>query len=306
MDISKPGMLDAITQNLRKDFQSGIQSVKPIADMFVQKTPSTGDANVYAWLGHLPAFREWYANQPRVMRNVESFQYRVTNRKFEMTIPIPIDHVNDNQLSQYSMVSSNIGAAGALVPDQLIFEVINGGFSEVLTYDGLPLFSASHKVGLSTVNNLGTKVLSESNLETAIATIGGYTFKMDKLSTPTPLNPNARDLYLVVNPALKATAEKLCNLQRNTYGADNYLYGQAKVLSTAYITSTTAWFLVNVGGPIKPIILQEREKLQLLQKTPATDSTAFMYDEIIYSGRVRCAAAPTYPWLVYGSTGAST
>lgn len=308
MDINRPGVLDAIFWNLRKDFMDGIQAAKPIAAPLYKVVPSTGAENVYAWLQHLPGFREMYRNQQRVIRNVQSQSYRVPNRKFEDTIEIPIDDINDDQIGQYSLVAGQLGATMALIPDTLTFEVFNLGFTTMLAYDGLPLFSASHKVGISTVNNLTNLTLTADHLKSAIQTMLAYSYKMDKISPVLPLNPLANKLVLLVPPALKSTAEELVLMRRNAAGADNVLFGQAEVMVAPYLAaafggSDTAWYLVNAGGTMSPLIVQEREKVTIMQKTPANDSVAFAFDAFVIGAKARYAALPTYPWLFYGSTG---
>jgi phage major head subunit gpT-like protein len=306
MDISRPGVSQAIYQNLRTDFQKGIENYKPIAKPIYQVVPSTGDANVYSWLGHMPGFKEMYKGKSRILRNVQTFEYRVANRKFEDTIVIDEDDVSDNQLGQYKTAASSLAAAGMQIYDQLVFELLNNAFASTTCYDGAYLISDTHTVGISTLDNKGTAALSDNALEAAINAMAGWTYKADKASTSTPLNPSLSNLHLVVPPALKSTAEKLVNLQRSSSGADNYLYGQAKVLVSAWLSSSTAWFLVNVGGPVAPIFIQEREKLKMEQKTSANSDIAFMEQKLIYGAKMRLAALPTYPWLFYGSTGAST
>jgi phage major head subunit gpT-like protein len=302
MDINAT-VIDAIYQNLRKDFEKGIAEGKTIADPLYQTVPSTSNANVYSWLGHLPGFKEWFKGQPRVLRNVESFDYTVANRKFEDTITIAVDDVNDNQLNQYAPIARNIGAVGKLVPDELIFDLFNNGFTTTLTYDALPWFSASHTVGLSTVNNLRTSVLNEASLEEAIRAITGFKVKPDKLSKARPLNPVANKLMLVVPTALQTTADKLVSIERNSNGADNYLYKKAAILVAPWLTSDTAWFLVNAGGPITPVYLQTRENLQFRNLSPKDSDSCFNLDTLVFGAKCRMAALPTYPWLVIGSNG---
>lgn len=303
MDINT-NVIDAIYQNLRKDFEKGISEGKTIADPLYSTVPSTSNANVYSWLGHIPGYKEWFAGQPRVMRNVETFGYTVANRKFENTITIPVDHVNDNQLNQYAPVARNIGALGKLVPDELVFDLFNNGFTTTLAYDGLPWFSDSHLIGLSTVDNKRTAVLSDTALEEAIRSLMSFKVKPDKLSTARPLNPVASKLILLVPPALNTTAEKLVTLQKNAYGADNYLYKKAEVLCSSWLTSETAWFLVNVSAPITPVYLQNRENLIFRNLTPKDSDLAFNYDTLIFGAKCRMAALPTYPHLCISSTGA--
>jgi phage major head subunit gpT-like protein len=308
MDINKAGVSDFIFQNLKKDFAEGISEAEVISTPLMKTVPSNGSANVYAWLAHIPGFREMFRGQPRVFRNVENKSYTVPNRKFEDTVEIPLDDIEDNQIGQYSMAANQLGAAGKLVQDELLFECINGGFATIKTYDDVFLFSASHKVGISTVSNLGTLTLTADHLKTYINAMLGQTFKADKLSKARPLNPTAKNLILLVPPALKSTAEEIVLMRRNSYGADNVMFGAAVPMVSPYMSaasggSDTAWALINVGASMKPFVLQEREKLQIILKTPQNSDRAFEYDSYVVGAKLRVAVAPTFPWLVFGSTG---
>ena len=296
---------DLIYQNLKKDFQAGIEEARTIADPIYKTVSSTGNANVYSWLGHIPGFKEWFQNQQRVLRNVESFDYAVANRKFEDTIQISVDDVEDNQLGQYSGIVKSMAATGKLVYDELVFDLFNNAFTGTVTYDGQPWIADAHKVGLSTIDNdLDGAVLNDTNFEAAVTKLRSFTVKPDKLSKARPLNPVADKLILVCNPALEATAKKILMRQTLDNGADNINYQAAEIMATSYIQSTTAWFVVNVGAPIPAVYVQERKKLEFRTLTPKDSDMSFMGDTFVYGAKVRCAALPTHPWLIVGSTGA--
>lgn len=302
MDINAtPASL--IYQNLKKEFQAGIDEAKPTSDPLVQKVKSTSNSNVYGWLGHIPDMQEWYAGQPRVLRNVETFDYEVTNRKFEDTINIDKDSVDDNQLSSYSTVAKSLGMNAKLLQDRLVFELFNNAFTTTLTYDGLSWCNDAHVVGLSTIdNNLGNLSLSDTNLQTAITRLRSFTVKPDKISQSRPLNAGGEKLVIVCNPALEFTARSIVKLQTVTNGGQNVMYNVADILVTPWITDANNWFVVNVGGSIKPVFVQERTAPEFRNLTPKDSDQSFMLDSYIYGVKARMAACGTYPWLIVGAS----
>ena len=60
-----------------------------------------------------------------------------------------------------------------------------------------------------------------------------------------------------------------------------------------------------MAAPVKPIFLQERTPLTMIEKTPANSDVAFFYDQIIYGVKYRGAALPSFPWLAIGSDGSA-
>jgi len=301
MDINA-NTSNLVYQNLLSEFDRGIQSADPISDPLWETVPSTSNANVYSWLKHIPGYKEWFNGQPRVIRNVESTQFTVANRKFEDTIAISVDEVEDNQLGQYNGIARSMGAEGMLLKDELIFELFNNAFTTALTYDGLSICNAAHKAGLSTINNTATAALSSTSFEAAIATIENYKYKADKYSEAKPLT-KMMELCLVIPPALRPTAENIVNVQRLADGADNYLYKRADLLISPYLTNATQWFLVNKGAPNKPFFVQDRKPLEFRELNPSNSDQSIMFDEFVYAGKCRLAALPTHFWLIYGSTG---
>jgi len=301
MDIN-PTIIDAIYQNLRKDFEDGINEADPIADPLYKVVPSTSNQNAYSWLAHIPGFKEWFKGQSRVLRNVETVDFTVTNRKFEDSLVISEDDVKDNQLNQYAGMAQELGSTGRLVNDEIVFDLFNNAFGTTLTYDSKSWCANDHAVGIGTIDNLATAALAEGSLETAIEAMMSWKVQPDKLSTARPLNPSS-DLLLVIHPDNYMVAKKLLENEYNAAGATNHLYGACKVLVSSWLTSSTAWFLCNVAGGQRPVYLQDREKLQLINKNPSSSDYSLMTDNLLFTAKMRCAALPTHPWLIYGSTG---
>lgn len=296
----------ALYANLKAEFQKGSEEAKLIAKPLVETVPSSGKYNLYGWFEQIPGFAEWKKGEARRKRNVVHKDFTVSNRKFEDTIAVDIDDVNDDQLGQYAPMAKGMGAAGELLMDQLVFDMFNDGFTTRLAYDGLPWFNTAHVVGESTVSNASTVTLTSGHFADAMQAMMGFTVKPDKLSVARPLNPSIGKPVLLVPPSLWNTAKNIVGVKTLAAGGENSLYDAAEIMVSSWLTSTTAWFLINVNAPIKPIFFQDREKLVLIEKTPVNDSVAFDYDELIYGGKRRCETLPTLPWLAYGSTGLAT
>jgi len=303
MDINIQSSYQNITTVLNAEFQKGIDEAKPISAPLAGVINSSGKAELHSWLQHVPGLREWYRNETRVIRNVESADYYVANRRFENTIAIEIDDVEDNQLGQYRSVANSMGQEAALLQDRLIFELFTNGHTTNTLYDSVAWFG-SHTVGLSTVANTGTGALSSANFTTGYETIRGFTVQPDDDSTARPLN-NGGKYMIVVPPQLEITAREILLNERDDAGATNTLQGLADIMVSSWLTSALKWYLCNVGASIKPTMRQVRMKPQMLEKTPANSDMGFNEDRIVYGIKCREAGLSTFPWLAYGSTGAA-
>lgn len=297
----------AVNQALSKQFQNGVEAALAMPGMFKSLydiVPSNSRQNVYRWMNQVPGFREWVSGSERVYRNVETADYAITNKKYESTISIALDDVDDDLLDTYAPLAKNLGKAAVRLQDQLVGELLAGAFATTKTYDGEYWCSNSHTIGQSTIDNLTTGALAYSTFATAYTQLRSFTFKADKDSAAVPCNVNSK-LFLVVPPALELTARDIVKLDtRNeaTYATKNPYYGLADVIVNGYASSTTAWLLIAVND-FAPIFYQERMKPKLEEKTPANSDTAFNRDQWIWGAKARGAALATFPWQVVGSAG---
>lgn len=119
--------------------------------------PSTTGEQDYKWLGQMPGMREWIGE--REVQALAAYDYLIKNKKFEMTIGVPRDDIEDDKYGVYTPLFSNMGEAAALHPDELVFGAMMSGFNEKC-YDGLSFFNTAHKVGDATYSNRSNKKLS--------------------------------------------------------------------------------------------------------------------------------------------------
>lgn len=72
-------------------------------------------------------------------------RYTLENRRFETTLRVPREDIEDDRLGVYSPQISMMAHAAASHPDELVFEVLRRGF-EAECHDGQPFFDADHPV----------------------------------------------------------------------------------------------------------------------------------------------------------------
>lgn len=255
--------------------------------------PSTTGEQDYKWLGQMPGMREWIGE--REVQALAAYDYLIKNKKFEMTIGVPRDDIEDDKYGVYTPLFSNMGEAAALHPDELVFGAMMSGFNEKC-YDGLSFFNTAHKVGDATYSNRSNKKLSrESYMEgrSSIMSIKGDKGKSLKL---------VPDL-LVVPPALEETARLILEADQID-GTTNVLKGTAKLhVEPALAEHPEYWFLLCTNRFLKPFIYQLRKKIKFTSLTRDTDENVFMLDEYLYGADGRSNAGYGFWQMAYGSTG---
>lgn len=106
--------------------------------------PSTAAENTYAWLGMTTKFREWVGD--RVIQNLETHGYTIRNKKFENTVGVSEDDIEDDNLGVYTPLIQNLGYDAKVHPDELVFGLLEKG-TDNKCYDGQYFFDTDHPVG---------------------------------------------------------------------------------------------------------------------------------------------------------------
>lgn len=153
MDINA-GNLNTLFRGFNAAFQRGLMSASD-AEMYRQiatVAPSSTAENEYGWLGDMPAIREWIGD--RQVNRIKTDGYKIRNRKFEQTVGVKRDSIDDDQFGVYGPMFEALGENEALFPNQLTFGLLAAGFS-TNCYDGQFFFDTDHPVGNGTVSNFG-------------------------------------------------------------------------------------------------------------------------------------------------------
>lgn len=137
----------------RNDFNTGFRSVEPQWNQVATLVPSMTAENLYGWLGQFPRLREWVGD--RVLHKMAAEAYRLENKKFEASVEVRRDDIEDDQFGVYSPMMQEMGFAAATHPDELVFEAVANGTSN-LCYDGQPFFDTDHPVGGGVVSNFAS------------------------------------------------------------------------------------------------------------------------------------------------------
>ena len=103
--------------------------------------PSSTGENVYAWLGQLPRIREWLGE--RHIKSLAAQGYSIKNRKFELTVAVPRESIEDDTYGVMAPLFAEMGRAAATHPDELLFGLLKAGF-ETPCYDGQNFFDTEH------------------------------------------------------------------------------------------------------------------------------------------------------------------
>ncbi len=255
--------------------------------------PSSTSEQTYAWLGQMPELKEWVGE--REVQSISAYGYTIRNKKFEMTIGVKRDAIEDDQYGAYTPLFGNMGIAAAQHPGNLIYDAMMEGFTN-LCYDGKAFFAEDHKLGEKTYSNKGKDELTAESFEAARAAIMSICGDKGK---SLKLIPDV----LVVSPAKEKTARLILEAELID-GTTNVNRGLAKVkVAPELAEHPDYWFLLCTNRPLKPFIFQERKKIKFVSLTNEHDENVFMRDEYVYGADGRSNAGYGFWQMAYGSTG---
>lgn len=274
-------------------FNKAFTESEPQYQRIATITPSTTSEETYAWLGDIPGMKEWVGD--REIQNLSTSDYTIKNKRFELTVGIPSEAIDDDKIALYNPSIQMLGQSAAMHPDELTFGLVKNGFKEKC-YDGEAFFSENHKVGKKTYSNMGKKKLSMDSYAEARASMMSL---VNSKNRPLKLIPD----ILVVPPALEGIGRKIL-MADEIEGTTNTMKGTAEILVVPDLAGNdTAWYLMCTNRPIKPLIYQERQKAKFVSKTSDTDDNVFFEKKYIYGVDSRGNAGFGFWQMAFGSTG---
>ena len=291
-----PSTLKALQVTIDLRFKQAYNAVNPISTRLASTIPSGARGNVYPMHAKLAKLRQWEGERKIV--NAKSYRYNLDNEKYELTLEVDRDDIEDDNIGVYSMVIDDMGQQSRLWPDDLVFAAILAGGTET-AYDGTAFFSNSHDLGGHTVDNLfASTALTADNFAAARAAMMEYTGEDGE-------SLRVRPDVLLVPPALEVKARKIVQastIVESSAAVDNVLRGLCEVvvapqLSTSAGGLDTTWYLLDTSRPIRPFIFQQRMAPEMVALTSPNDEHVILRDKYLYGVKARGAAGYGPFWL---------
>jgi hypothetical protein len=248
----------------------------------VQSELPAGDGEKLDFLGMVPALREWVGR--RSAHKPLEFKFQVTLKKFETTVQVPLDWVNNDKTG---LVNKSMGQLAVRYNPQWygkrVANLLNTGASG-LCFDGQPYFSAAHAWGDSgTMSNLLTFVAATGTIPTAneaasaiVAAVASLQSYLDDRGEP--INEGMTKITIVVPTgdlgAAVTQAVKEKNLDTGTGVRTNPVLGlglEIDVVVSARI-SVQRMFVINSSADAVPFVfIENTSEFKRTMKGPGSD-----------------------------------
>lgn len=261
---------------------------------------STQQSEEYGWISELPIMREFV--DERVVKSLSESGYTIRNRKWEATIGIDRDVLEDEKHGQIKVRVQSLAEAASMHFDRLVFALIRDNGTG---YDGKAFFANDHPVRGGTHDNLGMGALNAETLKAALS--AGRRIPLDN-GEPMEV---AFDT-LLVPPELEWTARELLNsafypdeVANGTKMAGNVLKGTLSLIVSARLDSAAEWYLFDTSHPVRPFLVQNRiaPEFRALDGSDGETEDSFLRDRYLYGVRARNNAGYGLWQYAYKSSG---
>ncbi|WP_411962326.1 Mu-like prophage major head subunit gpT family protein [Escherichia sp. F1] len=144
-------VLHALTTCLSAAYTRGLSGVTPQWQRIASEIPSSSASNTYGWMKDLPEIKEWVS--ARQMATLDGYGYTLANKTWESSIRVKREHIEDDQIGQYSIIAERYGRQTSEFPDKLCYPLLCAGFN-TLCFDGQNFFDEDHPLGDGTCSNV--------------------------------------------------------------------------------------------------------------------------------------------------------
>ncbi len=260
------GLETNINVTWQKRYQSAVNS--EIWKSIAMPINSKNAVENYAWLGAVPGLREF--RDERVPGSLSGFSYSISNKKWESTLAVDRDLIEDDRTGEIMMAVNSLATKAAQHYSKLVCATFKLGFSTAI-FDGANFFSASHSVGGTTESNyLGTaQALDGTHADSAELLLAAQT---DDKGDPL----GYRGTHLIVGPYNRAAANALVNVPTLSGGAANPYFKRYEIVELPYLAVTDKqWAIADLTQGLLPFVMQIRVPINLVSKNDLNSDHAF-------------------------------
>jgi phage major head subunit gpT-like protein len=254
---------------------------------------STGYDEKYGWVADFPAMREWLGE--RQFKELLMADYTLPNKLYESSLLIERTVWEDNRLGTTTPALNRLAAEATYQPDKLMFAAMVAGESTT-GFDGQFFFDTDHSFGDSgTQSNDLTYAAATGTTPTAAEFRAAYNqayaamlaFKGDNgepFFRPTQAE-NVQGPLVLVPPSLYPIAADGLNQLYDSVGNRVTVLGQPQLISIAYLTDATKFYVINPNDEMKPFVIQIREPLRFATKGLTDGDIEFKHAKVMTEWR---------------------
>lgn len=290
--------LAQVTAGFQTTFNKAMQESPSLWQRVAMRTPSNSAKEIYGWLQNNFGMKELLGEIE--IDSLEAQDYELKNLSWHDTKGVDQADIERDNEGIYTPAFQMMGAGANRAYDILTFRRLLEGFANVC-YTGKTFFNTAHPTGKKgvTFSNKGTKKFSGANFDaarTAIQTVPAANGDPWGFGTK---------LLVVCSPQWQTAVTHVFNDEKTTGGETNPYRNAAEILVSPYLQANPdAWFVLEVGWPVKPLLMQEEKAITIASANKPDDSYVILNHQFLYQAYGRYNAGYGLPQMAWGSTGA--
>jgi phage major head subunit gpT-like protein len=285
--------LKALDLTIKTTFKTSKDNVEDanLFKKFADISPSNAKVQGILTLTDAPGMREFKSE--RVPGTISDVLYQVTHRKWESTLNVKREDIEDDNIGYIPAAVKKMTAKSRKHYTLLASAAAVAGFVAKMS-DGKAFFHADRKNLLPG----GVKALTAENYEAAVEMLETQT-DTDGI---TPMGHKAK--VLMVGPKNRAAANKIINKETLANGETNEHYKEVEVFVNPYLGQSLHWFVLDNSEGVMPITIVERIKAdKMVEKNDLNSDRAFDADVFAWGLRGRYDAGYADPTLIVAGKG---
>lgn len=252
--------------------------------------PSDSFKETYAWLGESPQMTEF--KDELQFTPFSDTSYEITNKKFAAAIRVKREDIDDDQVGGISQRIRQMADVAKRHKNKVIVDALINGTAD-LCYDGTAFFGNSHPSrgpgsGSGTQDNLaaGTGITTAAfadDLNTNLATMAGF-----KAENGEPFHEEITKFTIVFPPSLRKSVREAIHagIVANTSNV-GFQDAEFDLIMESRLSDTNDWYLLHTGGPLLPIVFQDRDPLTYSALEDDRTEEGFIREHNLYKARAR-------------------
>ena len=311
MDIT-PSNIEALKISFEVLYRTGFEGVEPWYKAVFADSTSGNKKKRVALPARLRSLREWVGD--RQVENLVRYTTDIEAKKFELTVAVDRETIEDDSFDLYQPDMQQIGAEAADHPNVLAVDFMRNGTdaTKYLSYDGKAFWHATHLINASgkdvTANRYSNYrsssfALTSANFETIRAEL-----KARKADNGRPMRIG-RKLVLVVPPQLEATGKRILMndyiaAASGTATESNPNKGTAELVVVPDLVDDAAtWYVFEVGWIVRAGVYVVRSPGRFAMLAAENDQPVWTRDRVEFGVRQRDNFGALLPQLAYKCVG---
>jgi len=280
-----------LTKGLRAEFnRSYLKSAAPKYEPIITRINSAAASEQYGWLGSVPQMREWIGE--KTAKFVNDYDYTIVNKKFESTIAVDEDEIDDDQIGAIMPRVRMLSDRARKWPNIMCSDLVINGTTN-LAYDGSAYF-ADRAVN---DNLLAGSGVTEANILTDLATARAAMLKfVDDFGELVEVEGDTIVCPAELEVIFQRIVESQTYVTATNEGVVNKWAGTVKtIIVDARLTDANDWYLFAANQPLKPLIYQNRKAPQFVAMDSRDSEHRFFNGKLFYSAEMRGNAGYGFP-----------